>query len=371
MNPTVRLVASWWPRLLAATAVLVVGMALAPAQLAFAAHRDRDLTLGDEGRELGIRIGTAVAFTPMTTDATYAQVLAQQFSAITPENEMKWASIERTQGVLDFTQADAEVAQARKNDQLIRGHNLVWHSQLPAWLTSGTFTNAQLTDILHQHITDEVRHFKGKLFQWDVVNEPFNEDGTFRQTIWFNAIGPSYIADALTWAHQADPHAKLYLNDFNIDGIGPKSDAMLALVRSLRAQDVPIDGVGIEGHLGLQFGFPNMYEANVQRFADAGFDVSLTEADNRMILPVTPALLTQQAQNYTRQLNGCIMVARCVDFTVWEFSDKNSWVPGAFKNQGAADIYDANFVPKPAFDAMLAALVNPVSRVHHHTGGND
>jgi endo-1,4-beta-xylanase len=273
--------------------------------------------------------------------------------------------------VLNFTAADAEVAFARQHDQLVRGHNLVWHSQLPAWLTSGTFTNAQLTDLLRQHIMTEAGHFRGKIWQWDVVNEPFNGDGTLRSTMWLNAIGPNYIADALRWAHQADPHAKLFLNDFNLESIGPKSDAMLALMKSLRAQGVPIDGVGFEGHLGLQFGFPTTLQANMQRFADAGFDVDVTEMDARMILPATPALLQAQADTYRAVMNACVAVTRCVDFTVWEFSDKFSWVPGAFKGQGAADIYDENFAPKPAFFSTLDALQNPVSSKHHHSGRSD
>jgi len=371
-DPADRSVTSRRRWLLSAAGLLAVAVALLPAQAAFAngSRVDRDATLRGEGRELGIQIGSAVAATPLAGNATYAQILGQQFSSITPENEMKWASIEKTQGVLDFSAADAEVAFAEQHHMLVRGHNLVWHSQLPAWLTSGTFTNAQLTDLLRQHIMTEAGHFRGDIFQWDVVNEPFNDDGTLRSTIWLNAIGPSYIADALRWAHRADPRAKLFLNDFNIEGIGPKSDAMFALVKSLKAQGVPIGGVGFETHLGLQFGFPNQFQANMQRFADLGLDVSVTELDARMILPVTPALLQQQADTYRQVMNACVAVTRCVDLTVWEYTDKLSWIPGFFKNQGAADIYDENFAPKPAFFSTLDALSNPVSKRHHRSRGD-
>lgn len=326
---------------------------------------DQSGTLRDLADRLGIRVGSAVSFSALTNDAAYAQILGTQFDAITPENEMKWSSIEAVQGVLDFTQADAEVAFAKDHHMTVRGHNLVWHNQLPNWLTSGTFTNQQLADILKQHIFDEVGHFKGKVWQWDVVNEPFNEDGTLRDTIWEKALGPGYIADALTWAHEADPQAKLFLNDFNIEFTGPKSNAMFALVQSLRAQGVPIDGVGFETHLGLQFGLPDV-QNNLQRISNLGLDVAITEMDVRMILPATPALLAQQASWYNQVMQACIAVRSCVDFTIWEYTDKYSWIPGAFTGQGAGDIYDANLNPKPAYDALINALENPVSDKRHH-----
>jgi endo-1,4-beta-xylanase len=123
---------------------------------------------------------------------------------------MKWESVEAQRGVLDFSAADRLIAHARAHHQIVRGHTLVWHGQLPAWLTSGTFTDDELEAILHQHITDEVSYFRGRIYAWDVVNEAFNEDGTLRDTIWLRQLGPGYIAKAFRWAHQADPHAKLY-----------------------------------------------------------------------------------------------------------------------------------------------------------------
>lgn len=322
-------------------------------------------TLRDGGDRLGIHIGTAVRNDALSNDAQYTQILGQQFSAITPENEMKWASIEATRGVFTYGPADAEVQFAQQHNQLVRGHNLVWDSQLPTWVTSGTFTNAQLADILHQHITSEVTHFKGKIWQWDVVNEPFNEDGTLKATIWEKALGPGYIAQALTWAHQADPQAQLFVNDFNIEFTGPKSNAMLALAQSLKQQGAPLGGIGFETHLGLQFGMPDI-QATMQRFTNLGLNVDITEMDVRMILPATPALLATQASWYAQAMQACIALHHCVDLTVWEYTDKYSWVPGTFAGQGAADILDENFNPKPAFTSLLDALNNPVSPQHHN-----
>lgn len=129
-----------------------------------------------------------------------------------------------------------------------------------------------------------MKHYKGKVFAWDVANEIMNEDGTYRENIFYKTLGPGYIADALRWAHAADPKVKLYLNDYNVEGLGAKSDAYYTLIKQLKADHVPIDGFGMQGHLALQYGFPNDMRGNIQRFADLGLDVAITELDIRMIL---------------------------------------------------------------------------------------
>jgi endo-1,4-beta-xylanase len=186
--------------------------------------------------KVGLRIGTAVNTDALAANAQYRQITADQFSSVTPENVMKWQVVEPAQGTYDWSAADQLVSFADSNGQLVRGHTLVWQNQLPDWLTTGTFTPAQLRELLHKHITDEVSHFKGHIWQWDVVNEAFNDDGTTRDTLWLRAMGPGYIADAFRWAHQADPRALLFYNDYNIEGMGAKSDAVFALVKQLRAE---------------------------------------------------------------------------------------------------------------------------------------
>src|SRR5262245_33978130 len=240
-------------------------------------------------------------------------------------SEMKWAFVEPQQGVFNFGPADNEVLFAHQYGQLVRGHNLVWHSQLPSWLLRGSFTNEQLADLLKHHIFAEAGHFRGKIWQWDVVNEPFNEDGTLRPSIWFNALGPNYIADALVWTHLADPHAKLYLNDSNIEGLGPKSDAMYALVKNLLAAHVPIDGVGFEPRLAHWCGLRPRMRRSRRRFAPLGREVRSAQRGVRMVLPATPHSLARQASVYAQLMQDCIAVRNCVDFTVWEYTDKYSW----------------------------------------------
>jgi endo-1,4-beta-xylanase len=330
-------------------AIVLAALAAAPVAQA---HRPQGL------RDLASRplVGTAVADDALQSDQTYRNVLAREFNIVTPENVMKWESVEPAQGVLDFTAGDRLVAFARAHRQLVRGHTLVWHSQLPAWLTSGTFTSEQLEAILHKHITDEVSHFRGRIYAWDVVNEAFNEDGTLRDTIWLDALGPGYIAKAFVWAHQADPHAKLYYNDYNLESIGPKSDAALALVQDLERHHVPIDGVGFQGHLDTQYPYPDTFGDNLERFAAAGVDVAITEADVRFFVPVTDDKLAAQAGYFAGMMKSCIAVRRCASFTEWGLDDGHSWVPGFFTGEGAATLFDESYQPKPAYFALRDAL---------------
>jgi endo-1,4-beta-xylanase len=349
-------------RLAVPLAIVAIVLSAIPATAATALGPS---SLRDASRYL--RIGSAVGLPQLFDDQAYADTLAREFDSVTPENAMKWESVEPQRGVNTFGPADSIVDFARAHDQLVRGHTLVWHNQLPSWLTSGvsggTISPTELRDILRQHIFTEAGHFKGQVYAWDVVNEAVNDDaaGSLRNTIWLQNLGAGYIADALRWAHQADPHAKLYLNDYNIEWIGPKSDAYYNLAKELLAEGVPLDGIGIQGHLDIQYGFPDSLAANIKRFTDLGLEVSITELDVRVFTTgVSPedfaAELTKQADYYRQVVDACLTQRQCVSITVWGFSDKYSWVPGFFTGEGAACLLDESFQPKPAYDAVLASL---------------
>ena len=268
---------------LGGSGVALLAAAAALVAVAMPSAHAADTPLRDLAAAKGIYMGTALTAGELT--GTSASIAGTQFGSVTPGNEMKWDTVEPTRGTYNWGPGDSIVAFAKQHSMQVRGHNLVWHSQLPGWLTSGSFTNSQLHDIMIKHVTDEVTHYKGEITHWDVVNEPFNEDGTFRSDLWYNQLGSSYIADAFTAAHAADPAAKLYVNDYNIEGSGAKSDGMYNLVKSLKQQGVPIDGVGFQAHFILGQ-VPSTFKANMQRFADLGVDVAVTELDVRMQLPV-------------------------------------------------------------------------------------
>ena len=331
-------------------AALVTGAALLfTAPVAHAA----DTPLRALAAAKGKVIGTAVTGSKLT--GTYGDIAGAQFNSLTPGNAMKWGSVEPTQGSFNWAEADQIVAFAQAHNQQVRGHTLVWHNQNPGWLTNGSWTSAQLGSLLQNHISTEVGRYKGKIAAWDVVNEPFNEDGTYRPDLWYNGLGADYIANALTWAHAADPAAKLYINDYNVEGVDAKSTALYNLVKDLRSRGVPIDGVGLQAHLILGQ-VPSSLQQNIQRFADLGVDVSITELDVRMALPADSTKLAQQAADYKSVLNACVAVTRCAGVTVWGFTDSDSWVPGTFPGYGAATPYDENYAPKPAYHAIAEAL---------------
>ncbi|MFK8911449.1 endo-1,4-beta-xylanase, partial [Streptomyces sp. YS-3] len=287
----------------------------------------------------GIYFGTAITQSDLNNSSLTA-VAGSQFGMLTPGNEMKWDTTEPSRGSFNFTPADRIVSFAQDHAMKLRGHTLVWHNQLPSWVSS--LPTTQVKAAMENHITTEVSHYKGKLYAWDVVNELFNEDGSYRSDAFFNAMGSGYVADALRTARAADPDAKLYLNDYNIEGQNAKSDAMYNLVKSLKAQGVPLDGVGFQAHFILGQ-VPSSFKANLQRFTALGVNVAITELDDRVQLPATGAALAQQASDYTAVINTCLAVPGCAGITQWGVGDADSWIPGTFPGYGAATMYDANY----------------------------
>ncbi|MGA5444405.1 endo-1,4-beta-xylanase [Streptomyces griseoincarnatus] len=320
----------------------------------------------------GFVIGTAVAGgghhleqdypDPFTYDKEYRKVLGREFSSVSPENQMKWDYIHPERDRYDFEQADAIVEFARKNRQVVRGHTLLWHSQNPAWLEEGDFTKAELRGILREHITKVVGRYKGKIQQWDVANEIFDDQGNLRtqDNIWIRELGPEIVADAFRWAHKADPKAKLFFNDFNVESVNAKSDAYYALVKDLLKQRVPVHGFSVQGHLSTRYGFPGDLADNLHRFDALGLETAVTELDVRMDVPEgslpTPAQEKQQAEYYQRVLEACLDVEGCNSFTIWGFTDKYSWVPVFFEGEGFATVMTEDFDRKPAYYALRDTL---------------
>jgi len=324
----------------------------------------------------GLRIGSAIDPFDLNTP-NYTQVAGDQFSTVTPENEMKWQVVEPTQGTYDWSGGDRLVAFAKAHGQLVRGHTLLWHNQLPNWLTTGvangTIDNTQLLALLHKHVTDEVTHFKGKIWQWDVANEFFtdsNPSGINPNNFWITHLGTGVIADAFRWAHAADPNALLFYNDYNIageDGTNAKSDAVYAWVQQMLADGVPINGIGDQGHLDTQYGFPTAMQSDLQRYADLGLKVAITEADVRTFVnnateqvPTDHLATFAQPYEFLKMMQACLAVRACISFTVWGYGDADSWIPGFFTGEGYATLYDVNLAPKAAYfdlqqDLQIAA----------------
>jgi endo-1,4-beta-xylanase len=328
---------------------------------------------------IGLRIGSALTPADLSTPALSA-IASGQFDVYTPENEMKWQVVEPEQGTFDWTGADNLVNYAAANNALVRGHTLVWHNQLPTWLTTnvanGDYTQTQLLDLVQEHIFTEVGRYRGKIWQWDVCNEfltdsdPSQVDPT---NFWIINAGPQVIPLAYKWAHEADPKALLFYNDYNIggeDGTNAKFDAAYALAQSLQ-QNAHIDGIGIQGHLDTQYGWsPQRLQQDIESFAGLGLKIAITEADVRTFVnngtdQVPTDNLAQFAQpfEYQEMLKAALAVPECISFTVWGFGDSESWVPGTFHGEGYADLYDVNLNPKAAYYAFQSDLALAASGV--------
>ncbi|HEU4389440.1 MAG TPA: endo-1,4-beta-xylanase [Blastocatellia bacterium] len=313
-------------------------------------------TLRSGADQRGFLIGAAVAMSPFRNEPIYQDTLRREFNTIVAENAFKWDAVHPARTTFNFTDTDALVNFATANNMAIRGHTLVWHNQIPSWLVNGNFTRDEVIAILREHILTLVGRYRGVVMAWDVVNEAFEESGALRNSFWFQKIGSDYIRMAFQFAREADPNAKLYYNDFNTEGMNSKSTAAFNLIRDLRAQGVPIDGVGFQMHLINPFRVQQQHRDNFSRFASLGLELSITELDIRIALPTTTDKLQQQALGYSDVIQLCLSQPNCRVLTTWGFTDKFSWVPGTFSGQGDALIFDVNYQPKPAYFALLDAL---------------
>jgi endo-1,4-beta-xylanase len=337
---------------LAAAALLAAASDLAGPSAA------ADATLGSAAAASGRYFGAALD--PAYFDEKpYRELAARELTCVTPENQMKWGLVEPLRGMFDWKAADALVAFAKANRQKVRGHTLVWHSQLPLWLINGAFQPNELKDLMVAHIAAEAGRYKGAIYAWDVVNEPFTDDGQWRRSIWWEAMGPDYVAIALRAARAADPDAKLYVNDYNVETAGPKMRALYDLVASLKRAGAPIDGVGLQSHF-VAGAAPQDIQAVMHEFAALGVDVAVTELDLRIRLPADEKALAAQASDYASVARACRATPRCVGVTTWGITDDHSWIPSFFSGYGAALPFDENYRPKPAVGAIIEALTDPI-----------
>lgn len=311
--------------------------------VAFSGTAHAATTLGAAAAEKGRYFGTAVAANHLG-ETDYATTLDTEFSSVTPENEMKWDALEPSRGTFTYGNADRIVAHAQARGMQVRGHTLVWHSQLPSWV--GSLAATDLRAAMNHHITQVMTHYKGKVAAWDVVNEAFQDGGSGarRSSPFQDKLGDGFIEEAFRTARAADPAAELCYNDYNTDGVNAKSNAVYAMVKDFKQRGVPIDCVGLQSHFNAQSPVPADYQANIQRFADLGVDVQITELD-------IEGSGSAQATHYGNVTKACLAVTRCTGITVWGVTDKYSWRSG-----GTPLLFDGTYQKKPAYTAVLTAL---------------
>ncbi|MEM3145299.1 MAG: endo-1,4-beta-xylanase [Thermoproteota archaeon] len=324
----------------------------------------KNYTLKSLADRLSLRIGTTISFSHFD-DPNYIKTIVQEFNTVTPENEMKFVLIHPFPSVYTFSRADRIVEFAEKHGLKIRGHCLVWHQQLPEWITRGNFTREEWIQILRDHIMTVVSRYKGKVYAWDVVNEAVSENGYLRSSVWLRNIGPEYIELAFRWAHEADPDALLFYNDYGIESINRKSDGVYNLIKNLLKRGVPIHGVGFQMHVSIEnYPDPESLAENIKRFRELGLQVEITEMDVSIPLPVSNEKLVKQAEIYRNIFKTYLDNAGPNTFIMWGFTDKYSWITYTFPGSGAALVFDEKYQPKPAYYSLAEVLfekINPES----------
>jgi endo-1,4-beta-xylanase len=276
--------------------------------------------------------------------------------------EFGQAVIQRFPDYWDFAMADSVLKWASDNGKTVMAHHLVWHGCTPDWIVNGGFTPAEVNDLMRNFIQQSVSRYKtkypGVVTHYSVVNEAIDDStNTYRHTIWYDKLGPDYIAKAFWFAHEADPNAKLYYNDYSIDGINAKSDAVYAMVSALLNDGVPIDGIGLQMHVGLNW-FPGKQSIlnNMNRFGQLGLEIYITEADvviNDDLTGLSEEKLASQATAYRQILEACLESPYCKDFACWGITDKYSWLVGFLGHDDWPLLLDENYQPKPAWCAIM------------------
>ncbi len=308
-------------------------------------------TLRAAGAERNRLIGTAVQAGLLA--GQYSTIAAREFSYLTAEYQMKWNAIEPSQGSRTFGPGDAIAAYAASQSMQVKGHAFIWHGATPPWVNA--LSAADLRVAFEQHIRAVAEHYRGRVHAWDVVNEAVADNGvSLRDTVFLQKLGERYLEDAFRIAHETDPGALLFYNDYGGEGLNPKSNRIYALLQDLLSKGVPIHGIGLQMHISANSP-PRADDiaANMRRLAGLGLIVHVSEMDVRInnVAGSDQVKLEAQRATYRDVVRVCVAEPRCEAITFWGFTDAHTWIAG-----DRPLLFDAQYQPKPAYYGVLDAL---------------
>jgi endo-1,4-beta-xylanase len=304
-------------------------------------------------------IGVAIQ-ARLLNDASYVRA-AREFGSVTAENEMKWQSLESQPNRFNFVNADRIVDFAEEEGMQVRGHTLVWHSQLPRWVSDLTTPEAVRSAMLN-HIETVVSRYRGRVFSWDVVNEAWQDGGAaLRTSVFQQQLGDGFIDEAFSAARAADPDAKLFYNDYGTEGTSRKANSVFTMVQGMVARGVPIDGVGMQMHVTNNPNGPTVEQlvTNMQRLVDLGLEVNISELDISTCGDATEEQrLASQRERAHGLVQACVSQAGCNFITVWGVADQYSWRGDC--EDGAdplALLFSSSYQKKPVYSGVFDALL--------------
>jgi endo-1,4-beta-xylanase len=309
-------------------------------------------------------VGVAVKPSWLIEEAK-TKLIKRHFSSLTAENEMKWSSIQPTEGVFNFTDADKIVDYAVANEMKVRGHTLCWHNQVPSWIFKNgdaTASKELVLQRLRTHITTVMTHFKGKVYAWDVVNEAVDDGGsTYRASQWYTICGEDYIFEAFRAAREADPDAKLFYNDYS-EVNATKRDKIYDLLVKLDAENL-VDGIGMQGHWNIDYPSNALLIDALEKYSSLGLEIQITEFDvsvytsnNDPESSYTSDLAHKQAISYGRFFSAFRDFKDDITgITFWGLADDYSWldnfpVPG---RKNYPFVFDEKYNPKQAYFTII------------------
>ena len=279
--------------------------------------------------------------------AVYADLAGHEFNLMSMENSMKWGYINPEPGTFRWADADNAIAFAKHYDQVVHGHTMIWYTQLPLWILEAP--ESTLETHMREFIQRLATRYGDDVAIWDVVNEPIADEGGFRPSIWFNAMGEDYIDIAFREARESDPDGILLLNEYDIAWDTPKTATLFPLLERLQQRGTPIDGVGFQLHIDSTFDDFDEVEANFQRAADMGLDIYVTELDVSIFDANSDE--EEQAQVFERILEICLNQPRCKALQIWGFTDQYSW-----RRPFTPLVLDTEYQVKPAYPALQNVL---------------